>query len=159
MNILDVFNKTDKLWDTTLNEWLDSDNNKVTVTSKGLLYSLPEECCDGCGVIVDPSYDLFTKPFDLTSGHKLCSCCLEEWIKLPQGKVDAFIIISQYPDKQYNKFVYNLDLKQSDIDDIIKVWNKEKQRLGLSLQQIQNIELKFIDSVTLLGLKVSTQNF
>lgn len=158
MNILDAFNKTDKLWDT-LNEWLDSDNKKVTVTNRGLLYSLPDECCDGCSVIVDPSYDLFTKPFNLTNGHKLCSCCLEEWIKLPQGKVDAFIIISQYPDKQYNKFVYDLDLEQSDIDDIIKVWNKEKQKLGLSLQQVQNIELKFIDSVTLLGLKVSTQNF
>jgi hypothetical protein len=159
MNILDAFNKTDKLWDTTLNEWLDSDNKKVTVTNRGLLYSLDSECCDSCAVVVDQDYDLFNKPFGLTNGHKLCSSCLEEWIKLPQGKVDAFIIISQYPDKQYNKFVYNLDLQQSDIDEIIKVWNKEKQKLGLSPQQVQNIELKFIDSVTLLGLKVSTQNF
>lgn len=141
-----------------LNEWVDSNNKKVTYSKLGPLYSGVPESCDCCGQIVEHPYDKFTKPFELVNGHKLCSSCLTDWVKLPEGFIDKIILISCYNNGECDQVVDSLKLTQTDIDEIIATWKQMKkagQLNQLSPPRIQEIEDDFIEIVELLKLDAS----
>lgn len=155
-----------------LTEWLDKQGNKVTTT--GAANSFPfysvssPEVCEGCGQIVEFNPNLnnnqiFFEPFQLKNGHKLCSDCMEEWIKLPKGFVDKMSIISQYEimGGDIDEFVENIKLSQNDVDDMIMEWNKQKKQGQITLQpqEIGSIETYFVEAVQKLGLKADPTDF
>lgn len=155
-----------------LTEWLDKQGNKVTTT--GAVNSFPfysvssPEVCEGCGQIVEfnpnlKNNQIFFEPFQLKNGHKLCSDCMEEWIKLPKGFVDKMSIISQYEimGGDIDEFVENINLSQNDVDDMIMEWNKQKKQGQITLQpqEIGSIETYFVEAVQKLGLKADSTDF
>lgn len=155
-----------------LTEWLDKQGNKVTTT--GVANSFPfysissPEVCEGCGQIVEfnpnlKNNQIFLEPFQLKNGHKLCSDCMVEWIKLPKGFVDKMSIISQYEimGGDIDEFVENINLSQKDVDDMIAKWNSEKKlgHITLSSLEIGSIETYFVEAVQKLGLKATEADF
>ena len=147
-----------KVWEAlnSLNEWTDSLNRKRTSTEMGVLYGSDDQItCDGCGVVVDPAYDKFDKPFNLVNGHKLCASCLTYWITLPSGFIDKVIYIGT---KDYNNNDVLLKLNQQEVDDIITKWNQLKSagKLDkLSPPRIKEVEDLFTETIEQLNLDAS----
>ena len=155
-----------------LTEWVDKQGNKMTTSGHPSGWSLYQinspEVCEGCGQIVEfnpniKNNQIFFEPFQLKNGHKLCSDCMEEWIKLPKGFVDKMSIISQYEimGGDIDEFVENIKLSQKDVDDMITKWNSEKKlgHITLSPQEIGSIETYFVEAVQKLGLKATQADF
>jgi hypothetical protein len=147
-----------------LAEWLDNNGKRVTSTGGAIpMFELAKGICDGCACVVDPTYCLFYEPYYLINKHKLCDTCLAEWIKLPKGFVDKFILISNYNniDGQIDDFIENLKLEQQDIDNMINEWNKRKKvgAIDLSNRTIIQAESDFCDAATLLHLTANKADF
>ena len=155
-----------------LTEWVDKQGNKMTPSGHPSGWSLYQisspEVCEGCGQVVEfnpnlKNNQIFFEPFQLKNGHKLCSDCMEEWIKLPKGFVDKMSIISQYEimGGDIDEFVENINLSQNDVDDMITKWNSKKKlgHITLSPQEIGSIETYFVEAVQKLGLKATQADF
>lgn len=157
--LAEEYKEYDQMW-----EWLDNNGKRVTSTGGALpMFELDDEICDGCACVVESAYCLFGEPYHLTNNHKLCETCLAEWIKLPKGFVDKFILVSNYNsiDGQVDEFIENLKLEQQDIDNMINEWNKRKNAgtLGLDNKTISTAESNFCNSATLLHLTANQADF
>jgi hypothetical protein len=163
-NILNYIKTGELYLSVAFTEWLDNTGKRVTSTGGALpMFELATGICDGCGCVVDPAYGLFGEPYYLTNKHKLCDTCLAEWIKLPKGFVDKFLLIGNYNniDGQIDDFIENLKLDQQDIDNMINKWNKRKKAgtLGLNNRTISTAESDFCNSATLLHLTANKADF
>ena len=147
-------------WNDRLHEWVDASQRKITPTRKVTLYSSTDPTvCDGCGQVVEKPYDKFDKPFSLVNGHKLCSECLTDWIKLPDGFIDKVILIGCYNYDNFDILVDDLKLTQQDVDEIIAKWQQLKkagQLSKLSAPRIKEIEELFAETIDQLSLDAST---
>ncbi len=164
--------KTTQEYAGILTEWKDKNNQQITLTghpSGWNLYSINSpEVCEGCGQIVEfnpnlKNNQIFVEPYILKNGHKLCSECMVEWIKLPKGFIDKMSITSQYEimGGDIDEFIENINISQKDVDDMIMEWNKRKKQGQITLQpqEIGNLETHFIDAVQKLGLKADPTDF
>jgi hypothetical protein len=167
-----VPNKNTPDYSTLLTEYVDAKGNKITNSGHSSGWSLHStsspEVCEGCGQVVEfnpniKNTQMFFEPFQLKNGHKLCSECMEEWIKLPKGFVDKMSIISQYEimGGDIDEFVENIKLSQKDVDDMIQEWNNKKKQglITLQPQEIGSIETYFVEAVQKLGLKATKADF
>jgi len=170
MKLYEEFKEYETMWGS-LTEWLDSNKKKITLTGNTGGWPLhqldDQDSCEGCGCVVENivnTSNFFSEPYILQNGHKLCSDCLEEWIKLPKGFIDKFILIGLYDDAagdDIDDFIEHLKFQQQDIDLMIQEWNKRKKQnlLNLNPNEIDQAENNFINACTVLHLSAQASDF
>lgn len=158
--------------ESMLTEWKDGNNQQITITGHPGGWNLctlsSPESCEGCGQIVEFNPNLknnqkFFEPYILQNGHKLCSECMLEWIKLPKGFIDKFLFIGNYDilGGDIDEFIEELKLTQPDINGLVQEWNNKKKQglIELSQAEILEAEDNFIEAIQKLGLTANKKDF